>query len=58
MNELERWKSYLREYHYLDYRWMAGKSLHYVATLTRRWVAIVGWGSTTLKCGARDDYIG
>jgi hypothetical protein len=57
-NELERWNRYLSQYHYLGYRWIAGKSLRYVATLAGRWVAIVGWGSAALKCGARDDYIG
>ena len=57
-HELDRWKSYLREHHYLGYKWIAGKSLRYVATLGGEWVALAAWGSAALKCSVRDHYIG
>jgi len=57
-DELERWKSYIKEHHYLGYKWIAGKSLRYVATLGGEWVALSAWGSAALKCSVRDHYIG
>lgn len=56
--ELDRWKNYLREHHYLGFKWIAGKSLRYVATVGTEWVALLAWGSAALKCSVRDDYIG
>ncbi|GAH93778.1 unnamed protein product, partial [marine sediment metagenome] len=51
-------EKYLREYHYLGYKGIAGKSLRYVATIGSEWVAMLGWGSPALKCAARDRFFG
>jgi predicted transposase YbfD/YdcC len=57
-DEIELWGESMRRHHYLGYRWIAGRSLRYVATLDSRWVALIGWGSAVLKCTARDRFIG
>ena len=56
--EVELWGEYMRRYHYLGYRGIAGRSLRYVAILDCRWVALIGWGSAALKCTVRDRFIG
>lgn len=48
----------MNRYHYLGYRSIGGQSLRYVATVGDEWVALVGWGSAALKCGARERLIG
>lgn len=45
-------------YHYLGLKWIAGKSLRYVALLDGEWVALLGWGSASKNCGARERHIG
>jgi hypothetical protein len=57
-HELSRWNSYMRSYHYLGLKWIAGKSLRYVALLDGEWVALVGWGSASKNCGARERHVG
>ena len=57
-DEVPAWNEYLRHYHYLGFRGIAGRSMRYVATLDSEWVALIGWGSAVLKCTARDKYIG
>jgi len=56
--ELSRWNSYMKQYHYLGLNWIAGKSLRYIAHLDGVWVALLGWGSAAKNCGVRDRYIG
>lgn len=56
--ETNLWGQYMEKYHYLGYRWIPGESLRYVVLLDGIWVAIIGWGSPTLKCTVRDRYIG
>ena len=56
--EFSLWKELMNKYHYLGYKRMPGKNIHYVATLRDRWVALLGWGSAALKCKVRDDFIG
>jgi len=48
----------MNKYHYLGYKRMPGKNIHYVATLRDRWIALLGWGSAALKCKVRDEFIG
>jgi hypothetical protein len=48
----------MNEYHYLGFKWIAGKSLRYIALLEGKWVALLGWGSAAKNCGVRDRYIG
>ncbi len=56
--EIERWNSYMNEFHYLGLKWLAGKSLRYIAHLNGEWLALLGWTSASKNCGARDRYIG
>jgi len=55
--EVSRWNSYMQQYHYLGLRWIGGKSLRYIAHLEGEWVALLGWGSASKNCGARERYI-
>jgi len=48
----------MRRHHYLGFERIVGEALHYVATMGRQWVALLGWGSAALKCTARDQWIG
>jgi hypothetical protein len=56
--ELSRWNLYMQKYHYLGLKWIAGQSLRYIALLDDKWVALLGWGSASKNCGARERYIG
>lgn len=57
-DEVSRWNSYMQSHHYLGLKWIAGKSLRYIALLEGKWVALLGWGSASKNCGARERYIG
>ena len=56
--EVSRWNSYMKQYHYLSLRWIGGKSLRYIAHIEGQWVALLGWSSASKNCGAREQYIG
>ncbi len=56
--EVSRWNSSMQKHHYLGLKWIAGKSLRYIALLDGEWVALLGWGSASKNCGARERYIG
>ena len=56
--EYDRWKSLMNAHHYLGFKRIVGKSLHYVVTKDDQWIAILGWGSAALKCASRDQWIG
>ncbi|MCP3940211.1 MAG: ISAs1 family transposase [Desulfobacteraceae bacterium] len=56
--EVSQWNSYMQEYHYLGLKWIGGKSLRYIALLDGEWVALLGWGSASKNCGAREQHIG
>ena len=58
LDERELCEKYISEYHYLEYKGMIGKTLKYVATINENWVVLIGWGSPSLICKARDEYIG
>jgi hypothetical protein len=57
-DEVSRWNYYMQKHHYLGLRWIGGKSLRYIALLDGEWVALLGWGSASKNCGARERYIG
>ena len=40
--EFSLWKELMNKYHYLGYKRMPGKNIHYIATLRDRWVALLG----------------
>jgi hypothetical protein len=48
----------MRRHHYLGFQTIVGRSILYVALEGTRWVALLGWGSAALKCGARDRFLG
>jgi hypothetical protein len=58
-DEMDHWRTLMRQHHYLGFERIVGKSLCYVATNNEtQWVALLGWGSAALKCAARDQWIG
>jgi len=52
------WDGLMHEHHYLGFQGMIGESVRYVAAYRGRWLALLGWSSAALKCGARDQWIG
>ena len=52
-DEAQRWAQYMQQHHYLGYAGIAGRALHYVATLENRWVALLGGGRrlSSAVCG-------
>jgi len=52
------WDRFMSRYHYLGLKSLVGKSLRYVAELQGRWVALLGWAASALKCQPRDTWIG
>lgn len=56
--EMPRWRALMDAHHYLGFAHIVGQALYYVATVEGQWVALLGWGSAALKCGARDRWIG
>ena len=40
--ELSLWNCYMQKHHYLGLKWIAGKSLRYIALLDGEWVALLG----------------
>jgi hypothetical protein len=57
-SEIARWNTYMNDYHYLGLKWLAGKSLRYIAHLDGEWLALIGWSSASKNCGVRERYIG
>jgi hypothetical protein len=52
------WDSLMSQYHYLGLKSLVGKSIRYVAELQGRWLALLGWAASALKCQPRDAWIG
>ena len=48
----------MRERHYLGFHSLVGESMRHVAEAEGEWVALMGWGASAFKCGARDRWIG
>jgi Druantia protein DruA/DDE_Tnp_1-associated/Transposase DDE domain len=57
-DEREAFDRLLVEQHYLKSSVLVGEALRYVATDGPRWLALLGWSTAALKCGARDKWIG
>jgi len=59
-DEITLWESYMREYHPLSLprKSLPGELLRYVAILNGRWVALIAWSSSALRCAPRDRFIG
>ncbi len=57
-DEMLRWRTLMRQHHYLGFERIVGNALYYIATIGKQWVALLGWGSAALKCGPRDQWIG
>jgi hypothetical protein len=55
--EVDRFNALLREHHWLGHR-LTGQVMRYVAVANSLWVALIGFGSAVLSCGARDRYVG
>jgi hypothetical protein len=58
LDERDRWDRLMSQYHYLGLKSLVGKSLRYVAELDGRWLALLGWAASALKCKPRDTWIG
>ena len=57
-DERQMWDRLMSEYHYLGLKSLVGKSIRYVAELQGRWLALLGWAASALKCQPRDTWIG
>lgn len=57
-DEESLWNELMATRHYLGFRQLVGESIKYVAEIKDEWVALMGWGTTAFKCGARDGWIG
>lgn len=56
--ERQRWDQLMQEHHYLGLGRLIGESLRYIAIYQEQWLALLGWASAALHCGARDKCIG
>ena len=57
-NEESRYRALMRQHHYLGDLPKIGHTLWYVATYDQQWVALVSFSGSSLKCAARDTWIG
>ena len=53
-----RFQALMNIHHYLGSRQPAGESLYYIATYQDEWIALLSFSSASLKCAARDQWIG
>lgn len=56
--EDERYQQLLERHHYLGAIPKIGQTLRYVAQYGGEWVAVLSFSASSLKCGARDRWIG
>jgi hypothetical protein len=56
-SEESDWNALMAKYHYLGFNSLTGRTMKYVALLDNKWVALLGWGSSVLKCTPRDQWI-
>ena len=52
------WDELMSVHHYLGFKSLVGSSIRYVAVLEERWLALLGWSASALKCQPRDRWIG
>ena len=57
-NELLAFQELMQEHHYLGLMPSIGETLRYVALWRGQWIGLLNFSSASLKCGARDDWIG
>jgi hypothetical protein len=57
-DERQMWDRLVSQYHYLGLKSLVGKSIRYVAEGQGRWLALLGWAASALKCQPRDTWIG
>lgn len=57
-SERVAWDRLMAQHHYLGFRALVGESLRYVAHVQGRWLALLGWCTGALQCGARDRWVG
>jgi hypothetical protein len=57
-DERQMWDRLMSQYHYLGLKSLVGKSIRYVAEVQGRWLALLGWAASALKCQPRDSWIG
>jgi hypothetical protein len=57
-DERQMWDRLMSQYHYLGLKSLVGKSIRYVAEVQGRWLALLGWAASALKCQPRDTWIG
>ena len=57
-DERQMWDGLMSQYHYLGLKSLVGQSIRYVAELQGRWLALLGWAASALKCQPRDTWIG
>ncbi len=57
-NEEERFYSLMRTHHYLGSLAKIGESIWYIAEIKGKWVALLCFSAASLKCAARDQWIG
>lgn len=56
--EKNRWDELMAAHHYLGFGNLIGEGIRYVAVYQGYWLALLGWASAALRCGARDKWIG
>jgi hypothetical protein len=56
-SEESEWDMLMTKYHYLGFNKLTGRTMKYIALLDNQWVALLGWGSSVLKCTPRDQWI-
>src|SRR6266699_2197155 len=57
-SEQPRYQELMREHHYLGHSPKIGETLWYVASWREKWVALLSFSASALKCAARDRWIG
>ncbi|MGH9993159.1 MAG: ISAs1 family transposase [Nitrososphaera sp.] len=58
LDERERWRQLMHQFHYLGFRRVVGESICYVATIGTLWVALLAWGVAAWKNRHRETWIG
>jgi hypothetical protein len=57
-SETQRYQDLMQEHHYLGSQRNFGATLRYVALLGDVWIALLSFSGASLKCAARDQWIG
>jgi hypothetical protein len=49
-DERQMWDRLMSQHHYLGLKSLVGKSIRYIAEAQGRWLALLGWAASALKC--------